>query len=263
MNTARAPRAISSTRLLTRSAIIWFTLSLMLAIVDAFGVVRAFGSAGALTFWMVLVGVNIVGWHGWRHTILRGDRIDGRWVLGAVLLNGLLCLEVPLLYRLMGRSDVTIDWRPALYGLLATAFVVFLKAGLARPAAQVDGPPPDKVITPVQSPRAGILARAGISDPFDVLCVCAEDHYCRLSLRNGQTLLVHYRFKDAIADLANVPGAQVHRSTWVADHAVTGAQRSGRRWSLKLTDGESVVVSESSVALCRARGWLTPGDGLA
>ena len=40
------------------------------------------------------------------------------------------------------------------------------------------------------------------------------------------------------------------------------SERTGRRWSLQLVDGSLVPVSETSIALCRARGWLERG-GLA
>ncbi|WP_431358382.1 LytTR family DNA-binding domain-containing protein [Sphingomonas echinoides] len=75
-------------------------------------------------------------------------------------------------------------------------------------------------------------------------------------LRNMESVLIHYRFKDAVMDLGDRHGVQVHRSAWVANSGVVGAQRDGRRWSLKLADGTIVPVSETSVALCRARGWL-------
>ncbi len=78
-------------------------------------------------------------------------------------------------------------------------------------------------------------------------------------MRGGGTLLVHYRFRDAVGDLADVQGAQVHRGAWVADCAITGSERNGRRWSLHLADGSRVPVSETSIALCRARGWLERG----
>lgn len=44
-----------------------------------------------------------------------------------------------------------------------------------------------------------------------VYAVCAELHYIRVFTEFG-TDLVHYRFKDAVAELACLNGAQVHRS---------------------------------------------------
>ena len=242
--------------------VICLGITIILTIVDAFGVSTAFGSMLALVFWGGLVGVNMLGWSAWRRS--RSGKREGlsRAALGALVLNVLLAIEVPLLYRLMGRVDATIDWKPFAYGLLVTGFVmILLRATRARhtlagqncDVADTAGLP----ATPTAS--FGILARAGIH-PTDLLSVRAEDHYCRLALRGGGTLLVHYRFRDAVGDLADVQGAQVHRGAWVADFAVTGSERAGRRWSLHLADGSRVPVSETSVALCRARGWLERGE---
>lgn len=249
-----------------QAVIVWFAMTILLAIMDAFGVSTAFGLAGALMFWAGLVGINMGAWHVWRRSSRGSDRIDRRFLLGAMVLNGLLALEVPLLYRAMGRTEVAVSWRPFVYGLLATAFITFvLRAKSSRTEDHVGHEDPDSftVASPAQTQKAAILAKAAIHDAADLLSVRAEDHYCRLMLRNGQTLLIHYRFKDAVSDLEHLPGAQVHRGAWVADHAVAGAERIGRRWALQLTDHSSVPVSETSVALCRARGWLRPVVGSA
>ncbi len=244
--------------------VIWLGITIILTIVDAFGVSTAFGFALGLAFWGALVGVNMFGWSVWRRSLPGTRDHAGRMALGALFLNLLLAIEVPLLYRLMGRGDASVDSRPFVYGLLVTGFVmVLLRATRARhtPARQ-DSDVEDAAHSPATPTTSfGILARAGI-DPADLLSVRAEDHYCRLSVRGGGALLVHYRFRDAVGDLADVRGAQVHRGAWVADSAITGSERTGRRWSLHLADGSRVPVSETSVALCRARGWLERG-GLA
>lgn len=242
--------------------VIWFGITIILTIVDAFGVSTAFGLVLALAFWGALVGVNILGWSAWRRSLPGRRDSAGRMALGALVLNLLLAIEVPLLYRLMGRGDASVDWRPFACGLLVTGFVmILLRATRARHTlAGQDSDVEDTPCSPA-TPAAsfGILARAGIN-PADLLSVRAEDHYCRLAVRGGGTLLVHYRFRDAVGDLADVQGAQVHRGAWVADSAIAGSERTGRRWSLHLADGSRVPVSETSVALCRARGWLERGE---
>lgn len=259
---------VPATTTLLRPVAIGGGISVMLTVVNAFGLTAAFGPGGALTFWGGLIGANVAGWLAWRHRGPDGPMTGRRLLLGAVVLNALLAIEVPLLGRLVGRVDAGIGWRPFAYGLLVTGFVAGLKR-VRRAASPVPVDPVRPVALPVPLPvpvpvePAGILARAGIGDGAALLAVRAEDHYCRLSLRGGGSLLVHYRFRDAVSDLAGLPGAQVHRSAWVADQAVAGGQREGRRWSLHLTDGSRVAVSETSVALCRARGWLRPVGGSA
>lgn len=252
-------------RLWLRPFTIWLVIPVMLALMNAFGVTTALGSAGALGFWSGLVGVNMIGWLAWRRWMRSDTTARRQFIMGAVLLNGLLALEVPLFYHMLGRTGATIGWRPFVYGMLVTLFVAYLRQTVRMNRSspmENDRQFTRDPVTPVPMATPGILARAGIADPTDLVSIRAEDHYCRVSVQNGASMLVHYRFKDAVRDLAYLDGAQVHRGAWVADHAVAGGQRDGRRWSLLLTDGTSVSVSETSVALCRARGWLRPVDGL-
>jgi hypothetical protein len=128
-----------------------------------------------------------------------------------------------------------------------------------RPVAET--PPaaaPVATTSPVAAPVAaepGLLARARVR-PEALLAIAAEDHYCRLHHQGGASVLILARFGDALAAVADLDGAQVHRGAWVAADAVAAALRDGRRWRLRLVDGTSVPVSTSHVAEARRRGWL-------
>lgn len=106
------------------------------------------------------------------------------------------------------------------------------------------------------APGQGLLARARVA-PEALAAIEAEDHYCRVHRKDGGDALIHYRFGDALAEVAEIEGAQVHRGSWVAADAVTGAEREGRRWLLVLSDGTKVAVSPPHLAEARRRGWLT------
>ena len=88
-----------------------------------------------------------------------------------------------------------------------------------------------------------------------VAALQAEEHYVRV-FHAGGSELVHYRFGDAVQEMPESLGAQVHRSWWVADEAVTVAERGARRWQLKLRSGHAVPVSDSYTKAARERGWL-------
>jgi DNA-binding LytR/AlgR family response regulator len=68
--------------------------------------------------------------------------------------------------------------------------------------------------------------------------------------------LVLMRMADAAALLADVPGARVHRSWWVARAAVTGTARDGDRTLLRLENGQTAPVSRSERARLSAAGWF-------
>jgi hypothetical protein len=99
--------------------------------------------------------------------------------------------------------------------------------------------------------RARLTADAG----RDVLALQMEDHYVRVHFEAGSTLVL-IPLHQAIAELGAIPGLRVHRSWWVARHAVIGALRDGRNRRLCLINGLQVPVARASVATVRAAGLL-------
>ena len=215
-----------------------------------------------LVFWLVLIGWNSLKWWLWYGWV--GPRTSGRpsavlaALLGALLLNATIPLEIDLMFRAIGRP-LALPWAGLyLSALLVAGSISVLIAALrgSRPAATVPAPaeaPP--------APSPGLLAqRAGLPDLSGLLWVQAEDHYLRLVLADGtgqyRRPLVLFRMGDALAELAALPGLQVHRSAWVAAAAVAGARRDGRRWKLRLIDGSEIAVSETHLPAVRAAGWL-------
>jgi len=89
----------------------------------------------------------------------------------------------------------------------------------------------------------------------DVISLGAEEHYVRVFTREHSEL-VYARLGDAIAEMPETLGTQVHRSWWVADKAVVAARRGTRRYRLELVDGSTVPVSDRFAKAVRARGWL-------
>ena len=93
----------------------------------------------------------------------------------------------------------------------------------------------------------------------ELLCLQMEDHYVRAHTAKGSDLILT-PLKDAIAELGDTDGLQVHRSWWVARRAVAVPVAKGRSYALKLTNGLDVPVSRASVAKLRAAGWLGPAE---
>jgi DNA-binding LytR/AlgR family response regulator len=88
-----------------------------------------------------------------------------------------------------------------------------------------------------------------------LLALEAEDHYLRVHTDLGSDLVL-MRMVDAIALLADVPGARVHRSWWVARAAVVDTVRDGERLLLKLTGGLAAPVSRTARRELGEAGWF-------
>ncbi len=91
------------------------------------------------------------------------------------------------------------------------------------------------------------------------LCLKMEDHHVRLYGAQHSTLHLA-AMRDVVRKLGTQRGLQVHRSWWVARHAVTGAEEDGRSATLILTNGLRVPVARSRMALLRQHGWLVPAQ---
>lgn len=191
-------------------------------------------------------------------------------------------LQVILLAALFGRIEPIDRWpiaaRMALVGLLAaipgTVEIVLVHSWLCRPIPWSVAPsiyPDNAFLTAVISVLIGLFVeqrlharadteRARVAelpqagpDFFrrippalgrDLLALEMEDHYLRIHTMVGSDLIL-LRLRDALAELGPERGRQVHRSWWVAERAVTSAERSGARTLLVLRNGLKVPVSKT------------------
>lgn len=224
-------------------------------------VVGAFGTGEMIlgvrvAFWAVLLGWNVLKWQIWLALLVRRPADWPRAAaIGTIVLNLPLPIEISLTLRLFGidyAADPARTWTEAL-AISGAIFLVLLIAGIGRRMNPLATP---VVASPATVAPDGLLDRAGLTDPATLHAIEAEDHYCRLHLAGGRSLLVLHRFGDALAEVSGYDGAQVHRGAWVAANGVAGARRDGRRWLLLLADGASIPVSASFAATARDRGWL-------
>lgn len=72
----------------------------------------------------------------------------------------------------------------------------------------------------------------------------AQEHYVRV-VTTSETRMILYRFSDAIREMPDALGMQVHRSHWVAYTSVKNLVRDGQSLKLHLSDNETVPVSRS------------------
>jgi hypothetical protein len=145
------------------------------------------------------------------------------------------------------------------YVLLPTVVFSLVLVGRSPPWFLPDPPPPAATANGKANhanPAAAFLARhASRFANGTLLALESEDHYLRVHSDRGSELIL-MRLRDAIAQLADTPGLQVHRSFWVARDAVAQIERRGSGAQLTLCNGLKIPVSRTFVGELRNAGWL-------
>ncbi|GJM09947.1 MAG: hypothetical protein DHS20C11_22230 [Lysobacteraceae bacterium] len=101
------------------------------------------------------------------------------------------------------------------------------------------------------------LEKTTIRSVEDVLALQAAEHYVNVHHGEGSEL-VYLRLSDALTEMPEGLGMQVHRSWWVAAARVQSSRRRGRRWLLIMDNDLQVPVSDTYLKAVRGRGWLRP-----
>ena len=91
----------------------------------------------------------------------------------------------------------------------------------------------------------------------DLLYLKAELQYIKVITSKGQELIL-YSLREAMNELSQSSGVQVHRSYWVASSTIESFRSKGRQGELVLVDGTIVPVSRAKVSqvksLCKSLG---------
>jgi hypothetical protein len=115
---------------------------------------------------------------------------------------------------------------------------------------------PVGVATPPVDPKPiAILDRLELARRGPLISMSMQDHYAEIVTTKGSSLIL-IRLSDAIREVGDTPGMQVHRSHWVATSHVRAARREGDRAVLTLSDGREIPVSRTYVKAVKAAGLL-------
>ncbi|WP_394729258.1 LytTR family DNA-binding domain-containing protein [Altererythrobacter sp. GH1-8] len=88
------------------------------------------------------------------------------------------------------------------------------------------------------------LARARLGSIDTIEAIEAQQHYIKIHAKTGQKTIL-YRFGDAIAEIEDDMGVQVHRSWWVNKKFVERLAREGDRMFVIMESGLEVPVSRT------------------
>jgi len=125
---------------------------------------------------------------------------------------------------------------------VVTGEVVFYQGLIKRATASADSVAGLASAAPQPDPEFAKKLRPELGR--SILALEAHEHYVKVHTDLGHEL-IHYRFGDAVQELASRPGLQVHRSYWVAEDAVVAVAPAGKGYRLTLRNGLTVPVSLS------------------
>ncbi len=248
-------RKLTSARLLAGQAIALAGTVGLFTFIGPFGTYDSLGPINRLGYWCLAMGVNwlvcaamimlalhATGNRAWQQ---RAAMTAAAAVAAAIPETGVV-FTAENLFR-PGYTDA--QTLPTIY--FAVVILNLIIGGLAVAAAT--SPRPEKDPAPTGSGPAPFLDRMPQKIGRDLICLKMADHYVEAFTACGSTLVL-MRFADAVTELNDISGLQVHRSYWVALDHVIGAERKDGRIVLHLTGGHDIPVSRSRITAVRAAG---------
>lgn len=151
----------------------------------------------------------------------------------------------------------------AILGVVAEAKRIDQRLMHAPAARSIEADVTDVLTAPQPAPlteapasEGELSLRARLSAGFNgpILALQSEDHYVRVHGASTSELLL-IRLRDAIREMDDLPGQQVHRSWWVAKEAV--AEFEGRRRSIVLVNGARVPIACDIIGTLERVGFFT------
>ena len=254
----------------------WFLLTAaLLAYLGPFGTWASLGFSERLMFWATTVGINWIVAHIVFVVVIRTFR-DRKWPTWIGLVLAALVTALPGTGAVWLAVNIFLAYQPSdlsdAVRLFSQVFVLHLIIGslvfhlidrtLRRRDTKEDAEAvparPDECAdnVPQAASEAPLLARLPARSRAELLHLRMQDHYVEVNTAAGSELLL-LRFRDALREVEDVNGLQVHRSHWVARNAVAGVERrGGGRVALRLVNGSRVPVSRSFTPVLRSRGWI-------
>lgn len=139
----------------------------------------------------------------------------------------------------------------------------FVRHRFTRPeTAPASGPDTAPHSGPAEPPaHATFLRRLPPQLGSDLISLSSQDHYVEVTTENGREL-IHMRLSDALHELRDFPGQQIHRSHWIAARAFRGLSRENGKLMAHLSDDRRLVVSRSFTAAARDMSPVMPPAAL-
>ena len=219
-----------------------------------------------MAYWQILMLSGATLGLGITELVERWGRLR-RWPWLEVLLIGTL-IALPLTMIVMGTGAMFFGANASgifrfsyNFGITALISIAITALGHAINGSKAVEAPSSPRVIPTETPPPPEANRFAERLPLPlrnlpVIALQAEDHYLRVHLQGGQSILILVRLSDAIAELPAEAGAQTHRSWWVAKDAVQSVAKADGRATLTLADAVEAPVSRSFYKVLGDKGWL-------
>lgn len=257
--------ALRELEVFVRAPRFWATFG---AVVLIFWVTGPYGTAERLAtvprlgFWLVL---HAVAWSIAIVTIVlvnalllrRVASLAGRMALGTLVAGVPVGLATEAISRVTFGGALTL---PGIAGSIVSGLLLSaLFCGLtvltmsSRQAQALSPTTADEVPDTRDRPEGvALLRRLKPENRGPILHMTVADHYTEVTTTRGRELIL-LRFSDALDEIGDTPGLQVHRSHFVADLHVERLLRAEGRLAILGKDGAEIPVARSRAEAVRAR----------
>lgn len=273
MNDTAVQSTLRQLQAMARSRRLWSTF---LAILALFILTGPYGTGEKMSFWPRLVYWTLVQGAGWIITTCLSAFANAalvrffsapliRMLIGSVFaampIGAVIGLANHVFFaKPVDAASVITNAFAALPLCIIFCFLSCLTTGYPRAPDMPEPPPaePSSAEPPPASTKEppAILNRLPPQKRGDLLRLSVQDHYTEIVTTRGRQLVL-LRFVDALREIGDTPGLQVHRSHWVAHANVISLRKAAGRFYIVTHDGTEIPVSRSRNAAVQAR-FATP-----
>ena len=233
-------REIKSLLLSWPRFVIWASAVVIASISGPYDTLRVLGFPMDIVFWSVVIGVgmafsNILSlWS--EAALVRFGRL-ACFAIRGLIFSGILgtLTWIFVFWFSVGTGNQTVSY-PV---MLLNFFAVFVALGLIVAAIT-------QLVRPKQPDEFAFLGRLREGQRAELISVSSDDHYVIANTAGGREA-IFMRFSDALAELDELDGLQVHRSHWVCRSSIVSTREPEGKLVLVLKDNSEVPVSRRHV----------------
>ena len=205
-----------------------------------------------VVYWVIVVAVTFATGSFASLLVHTAMKYRSKW-LNILISTGVIGIAVTIVLSVL--NLIAFDIWPSTWAELLNQFIIVtLISAVVEVGSFALG-----AGSPTQNENAvALMQRLPWEKRGPLVSLSAEDHYIRVTTTNGTKLLL-IRLLDAIKEVGDTRGMQIHRSHWVALDQIQKVERSGDRGKVIMKDESSCPISRKYMPDVRAAGMLPNG----